>query len=322
MRERTAELTKANESLSASAGELRAAHAALAESEALYRVLVQTSPDGIALADMSGKILVCNDHFAQFTGRRSAADLLGTSAFDVFAGQDVSQVEDFSQRMLEQGALHDVELPIQHEDGSIDYASLNATVIFDEHGLPTGYIGVVRDITDRKHAEDKLRYASSHDSLTGLYNRAFFDDEMKRLETSARFPVSVLMIDVDQFKRINDMYGHATGDIVLQRTAALLKRSFRAEDIVARVGGDEFAVLLPMTDKDSAESAMRRLRENVTLESMDGKALAIGLSVGCATALKGNTLVRALHRADERMYGKKLARGPTKSSHTSDARGK
>ena len=105
-------------------------------------------------------------------------------------------------------------------------------------------------------------------------------------------------------------------------TAALLRRSFRSEDIVARVGGDEFAVLLPKADKDSAESAVRRLKENVTLESLASNVLPIGLSVGCATALKGNTLVRALHRADARMYEEKLAHGVAKGDLTGVSRGR
>ena len=103
----------------------------------------------------------------------------------------------------------------------------------------------VVDITQQKRAEDRLRFLSTHDVLTGLYNRAFFEEETTRMERGRHYPISVLMVDVDHLKITNDRRGHAAGDSLLRRAAAVLRAAFRTEDVVARIGGDEFAVLLP-----------------------------------------------------------------------------
>lgn len=108
-------------------------------------------------------------------------------------------------------------------------------------------ISIVRDITRRKAAEEKLRFSSNHDALTGLYNRAYFDEELGRINLGRKFPAIIMVADVDRLKEFNDRFGHAIGDELIRRAAAVLKEAFRFEDIVARIGGDEFCALLPET---------------------------------------------------------------------------
>lgn len=156
-------------------------------------------------------------------------------------------------------------------------------------------------------ANDKLRFLSTHDSLTGLANRACFDQELARLEERGQLPLSLIMVDVDDLKAVNDKQGHAAGDGVLQQAAALLKRTFRAEDLVARIGGDEFAIVLPGAASAAVESAAQRLRDNAILANLEGVGPPVRLSVGVATWAGHGALLDTLREADARMYDDKLA---------------
>ena len=163
---------------------------------------------------------------------------------------------------------------------------------------------VFRDVTERRQAEEKLRYLSTHDILTGLYNRAYFEEEVLRLERGRHFPVSVIMSDVDGFKLINDTEGHAAGDTVLRDAAYVLKSAFRGEDVVTRFGGDEFAILLPGTDDEAVAEAMARLRHGMAAYNALHSSRPLTISLGSATAQTG-PLADALKEADRRMYQEK-----------------
>jgi diguanylate cyclase (GGDEF)-like protein/PAS domain S-box-containing protein len=167
----------------------------------------------------------------------------------------------------------------------------------------------VAQMIDRKRVEEKVRYMGIHDSLTGLYNRAYFDEELKRLEHGRLFPISVLMADLDELKETNDQDGHAAGDELLQKTAKALKAAFRVEDVVARIGGDEFAVLLPAIDASMANKARQRVMENFKVLNATRNGKPIQISLGVSTAEKGGSLEEALKLADDRMYAEKQGKG-------------
>ncbi|HEY5975284.1 MAG TPA: sensor domain-containing diguanylate cyclase, partial [Geobacteraceae bacterium] len=172
-----------------------------------------------------------------------------------------------------------------------------------------GLIWVVRDITERKQTEEKLRFISTHDSLTGLYNRAYFELELDRLDRSRQFPVSVVMVDVDGLKKVNDTKGHAAGDQLLQQAAKVLSSVFRAEDMVARIGGDEFVVLLPGSDAAAVDNALQRIRLTIAENCISCNDDGVSLSLGAATATEAGGLLQAIKQADQRMYQDKLSRG-------------
>lgn len=154
--------------------------------------------------------------------------------------------------------------------------------------------------------EEQLRYASTHDQLTGLYNRAYFDAEFARIKSGRSYPVSVVISDVDGLKLVNDSFGHAAGDRLLQMAAKAMKDSFRAEDVVARIGGDEFGVILPNADTSIVHAAMKRILAFKPDEPEDNYCLSI--SVGCATADCAEQLGDALKQADASMYFHKFRR--------------
>ncbi|MBI9049827.1 MAG: diguanylate cyclase [Anaerolineaceae bacterium] len=158
------------------------------------------------------------------------------------------------------------------------------------------------DITKRLMTEKKLLYISSHDALTGLYNRAYFDEEMTRLDHSRQFPISVIMVDVDNLKSINDTQGHLAGDKMLQRAASVLNKVFRSEDVVARIGGDEFAVLLPNIDEVGAARTVERIQENIQRENEIPSGKPLSLSLGVSTAKEAGKLSTTIIEADTNMY--------------------
>jgi diguanylate cyclase (GGDEF)-like protein/PAS domain S-box-containing protein len=176
----------------------------------------------------------------------------------------------------------------------------------DKEDMNKGQIIAVVDITERKRVEESLRYMSTHDTLTGLYNRAYFEEELARLAKSRHFPLSFLICDVDGLKQTNDTSGHFIGDKLLTTAAQSLRAAFRDEDIIARLGGDEFIVLLPDTGEDAADLIIDRIRSELTKIARQPGQTHVNLSIGFASAQDAAEISAARRRADQRMYQDKV----------------
>jgi diguanylate cyclase (GGDEF)-like protein len=163
------------------------------------------------------------------------------------------------------------------------------------------------EIGRRQLMESQLRHQSSHDGLTGVYNRFYFEQELARLEREQEYPVSVIVADVDDLKVVNDTRGHVAGDQMLVQSAQALRTTFRSEDVVARIGGDEYAVLLPRTDMDTARSLLARVRSKLAEQNTASPDLQAQLSLGTATASQGK-LIETFNQADRAMYADKAVR--------------
>jgi diguanylate cyclase (GGDEF)-like protein len=167
---------------------------------------------------------------------------------------------------------------------------------------------LIAALREKRVAEDRLRYMNNHDPLTDLYNRSYFTEELERVERGRRFPVSIMLADLDGLKRVNDTLGHAVGDRLIQHAAQVIRHSVRGDDVVARIGGDEFAIILPATDTATAYEVRDRIRKSEELFNLECHNYVIGISIGIATAEQGGSLTESLRLADKRMYEEKFVR--------------
>lgn len=171
----------------------------------------------------------------------------------------------------------------------------------------TRWHGVVIDISEQKELEVKLKYLSSIDRMTGLFNRAQFkqlvDDEIRQLERYGT-PVSLLILDIDNFKQVNDVHGHPTGDLVIERVAKIMQNQARDTDYCARIGGEEFAILLTHTDKNQACEASERLRTAISREvfKQNGSNFSVTITVSISQAHEGDNWASLFQRTDKRLY--------------------
>lgn len=168
-------------------------------------------------------------------------------------------------------------------------------------------------IAEHKRSEERIRYISFHDTLTGLYNRAYLEEEIQRLDTGRQLPISILMADLNGLKLVNDTYGHSTGDEMLRTTAEILKGSCRREDIIARWGGDEFVILLPQTFKEEARRIGKRIRSRCQAADIGGVPVSLAFGVA-VKEWPHETLADVLIKAEDFMYKQKLA--DTKSARS------
>ncbi len=189
-------------------------------------------------------------------------------------------------------------------DGVLRYHSVRWTVAPGYEQDYRRVIVSIIDVTERKQAEEKLRYLSTHDVLTGLYNRNFFEAEMERLQNSRIEPTNLMMVDVNGMKSTNDTFGHTAGDELLRRTAQVLKLSFRKEDIIARVGGDEFVVLFQ--GSIPLHEAVGRVQECLADHNEWYHGPPLSLAIGTASGAKGSSLIELYKKADQQMYKEKL----------------
>jgi diguanylate cyclase (GGDEF)-like protein/PAS domain S-box-containing protein len=174
---------------------------------------------------------------------------------------------------------------------------------------------LISNTLQRKRAEESVRHLTFHDAVTGLYNRAHFEEEMQRLQESGEYPVTLVSTDIDGLKLVNDTMGHLKGDEMLRTLADLLKKCFRDTDVIARLGGDEFAVILPRTTEMIAETLCARLEEACRSYSEAHPELPISISLGMATAYNPSApLEEIFNLADRNMYRDKMHR-TTSASH-------
>ena len=276
------------------------------DSEARYRLLFERNLAGVYRSTSDGRILDCNDACARLFGYDSREELLGANANAFYF--DDSERERVVQMLREQKQVSNLELRLRRRDGATVWVLENVT-LRDEDIME----GTIIDITDRKRAQAQVEYQAYHDSLTGLPNRLLFRDRitvaLAHAKRSGRLS-AVMFLDLDQFKLVNDTLGHTVGDRVLQAIGARLVTCVRAEDTVARMGGDEFTILLAeLSDRRGASLVAQKILEAVRHPvTIDEHELYVTTSIGIAVfpdeGMDAESLLknadRAMYRAKER----------------------
>jgi diguanylate cyclase (GGDEF)-like protein len=210
------------------------------------------------------------------------------------------------QAMLADRQPHEAEQFLPQLDG---YFHVTVNPVFDGEGELTGAVHVARDITSRRAMEDQLRYLSTHDEMTKLYNRAFFEEEVSRLQKGKIVPLSVVIADLDGLKQANDMHGHDQGDALIWAAADMLRDLFGPDNIIARIGGDEFAVLLKGVAEERLEAIMERARQLLADKTyVSEHGLPVRFSMGSATTYLASVFRGTIRDADMAMYKDKSSR--------------
>lgn len=275
--------------------ERKAAEKALRDSEEKYRTIFENVQDIFLKTDFEGALLDISPSVERHLGY-SREELLGKTFEFVYARPEDREL--LRKTLIEKGEVTDYEVPIRAKNGRPMVVSFNGRAVFDEEGNPAGFEGSLRDITERKALEVRLEELSVRDPLTGCYNRRYLDRIRKELER----PTSTwgcLVLDLDNFKHINDTYGHEEGDRVLKGVAHFINRHGRAEDVLVRLGGDEFALLVQAATRAEMESIAQRLLEVAPYES------PAAFSLGYAFRRMGERIEQVISQADRAMYAAK-----------------
>ncbi len=280
---------------------------ALEKSEEKYKMLVETVQEGIGILDENDRISYCNPMFCKILALPK--DMVqNKSVFSFF--DKINRHNLVLHSKVKKGkSFQKYELEINTKNG-IKHISVSESRMSGENSEYLGAVITVSDISKHKETEEKIRNRAYNDSLTGIKNRAFFEEEIIRMQNSLKSfkPVSIVCIDVDGLKIINDTFGHATGDELLSNAAELLTQIFINGDVVARVGGDEFCIILPNTDFNKAKWKCESLSELVKKHNSGKPFIPISISIGYSEfdENEDDSLYDTYKRADNSMYEYKL----------------
>ena len=293
----------------------------LSESEQLHRYIVNSSPDFIYMLDPQGVFTYVNDMVENLLGYKRN-ELLGKHFSAIIHSHNAAESHHFfSEQRAGDRATRSAEMRllvnqsselVESYDNYELIVELNATGIYENDAtgksIFIGTLGSVRDISERKRSEERVSFQAYHDLLTQLPNRILFDDRLQQAFAHASRngqKFSLLFMDLDRFKLINDTLGHAMGDLVLQKVSERILECLRAEDTLARFGGDEFCLLLPdVPSKESVASVAEKILKAVRQPfSINNHELYLSLSLGIATYPEaGRTGEALLQSADIAMY--------------------
>lgn len=286
---------------------------ALRVSEQRYRFLVESQGEGVLMVNAAGMVDFINEAGGNLLDG-NPSDVVGRSIIEFIPESHLKQLQNQIEKRRK-GFSSSYELTVTTLANQQREVLITATPRYTPDGKYNGTLAIFRDITERKQLEEKLRYQSTHDTMTNLFNRAFFDELIENFDPEKSPLTGIIIVDVDGLKEVNDQDGHKAGDQLLKKVARILSASFRSSDSIARIGGDEFAILLSETDDVHLHQAILRLRHN--LEEANANLPndeQISFSIGGATTAPARDLNQALMLADMRMYRQKRRK---KASHGS-----
>lgn len=296
---------------------------ALRISEEKYRLITENASDVISVYNLtlekftyySPSVFQMRGLSAEAAMQESLEEALMPESLGVVKRTMAENLARFqADQQAAGGYITEIQQPCMN--GDIIWVELSTKYRYNTEGhIET--VGVSRDITERKRAEEEILRLSYRDHLTGLYNRRFYEEELMRLDTKRNLPITLIMGDVNGLKLINDSFGHAMGDELLKRVAEVITKGCRGDDIIARLGGDEFVIILPKTDLHEAEEIIRRINE---LSSQE-KTFSVDLSISFGHGTKhfeAENIHEILRSVEDHMYRQKLYDSSSMRSRTID----
>jgi diguanylate cyclase (GGDEF)-like protein/PAS domain S-box-containing protein len=279
----------------------------------LFKTTLLSIGDAILATDEQGKVIVINEVAQDLTGYKSS-EAIGKNheeIFNIIHEKNRKRMEAPVRKVLKTGktiamANHTILISKSGREYPI---TDSAAPILGENGEIRGVVLAFRDVTFEKEKMDAIRYLSYHDQLTGIFNRPFFEEEIRRLNTKRNLPISIVLADVNCLKLANDAFGHATGDKILKKSARIIQNCCRGDDIFARVGGDEFAILLPKTTYEDAKRIVDRIKAICATTQLQAVALSIAFGISTKTEVHDD-IRQVQKKAEDDMYKNKLLESP------------
>ena len=303
----------------------------LVDDRYLLDALLENTPDHVYFKDAQSRFLRISNALANWLGLSEPSDAIGKTDFDYFGEEHSRKAFADEQLLMQTGQpLVGIEEQESWTDGRRTWVSTTKVPLRDQNGNVAGVFGISRDITERKQAEERLQEQArllavqaetleklaSRDELTGLYNRrglATVGPQMLYEARRAGSTIGVVFIDLDGLKNINDHLGHQVGDQVLQTTAAILAKQIRPTDVVARVGGDEFCLLIHDANAETISNIAARIdaavvNHNQATDTPHNNTLSLSLGRSLADPRSPGTITELIEQADSAMYDSKRRR--------------
>ena len=279
------------------------AEVSLRETNEKLRALIHASPVAVISLNLQGLVTSWSSA-AEMTFGWAEKEVLH-QPFPLLTHNVQDCFKSFFKDVSQGASINGKEVYCYRKDGTPIYTSLSAAPLRSYNGSVQGIMIIADNITERRQAEEQLRFLSFHDSLTGLYNRAYFEEELKRLNTVRQLPLSIIIGDVNGLKLVNDTFGHGEGDKYLKGIAHVLQNSCRKEDVICRWGGDEFAILLPNTTATNSRKICDRIKQACIVKA--DHPIPLSISLGAITKEEDTQDINEmLKKAENHMYRNKL----------------
>ena len=277
----------------------------LKESEKLFRTSFESATIGGAMVAKDGKFIEVNDKACEIWGY-TREKLLQLKFTDITYEEDIAESIDLvTKLMLGHADNSTMEKRYIKKDGKIIWGLVSVSAIRDERNEFEYFLAYIQDITEMKESSKNLIYLSYHDQLTGFYNRRFFENKLLEIDNPANLPLSIIICDINGLKLINDSFGHVYGDKLLIKASETIKAACRPDDIICRIGGDEFALLLPNTDAEETLQIANKIKQLAQIEEVANVELSISYGYDTKTIEK-QKIVEIMANAENHMYRHKL----------------
>jgi len=291
------------------------------ESEIKYRRITENVADVISVFNITkGKFSFISPSIVNLRGfsieeamTQELNEIIELDAIESFEETMAENLSEFiSNPKIKQNYTNEVKM--LHKNGEKVWTEISTSFEYNSLGQIES-VNIIRNIEERKRSEEIMRQLSYYDQLTGLYNRRFYEEELKRLDTDRNLPIALIMADLNGLKLVNDAFGHLEGDKLMKKIAKILRMACRSDEIISRIGGDEFVILMPETKGDEARKLIARINKLVSEEVVEHGMLS--LSIGCGVKEKTTDEMQEIFReAEDDMYRHKLAESSSMRSKT------